>query len=586
MISNISSDLPSFKSFQLNPGLNILMVEKSPESTEQYTRNRAGKTSFVEIIHFLLGSNCSPSSLFRNEAIKDYEFSMTFDLANNPITVSRKGNEPSKIRILDGRTESWPITPYYDKSIGKTIISNENWKIVLGNLFYNIPLNIIEREKYPPKFRALFSYSARRENNHAFSDPITQSRYQRIFDWQLSISYLLGINWNLSREWQLIRDREKTLVELKKAIKQGAFGEVLEKSAFIRTRLTIFESRTKELQEEINSFKVLNEYKELEREASELTEKINLLVNQNVIDRELVNDLKESLTLEEPPSLMSLEELYKEAGVSLPELTLKRFDEIKEFHKAIIENREGYLNGEIQEAQYRNGQREKAIHKFSLRRAEIMSILSKHGALEQYNALRSELSKAEAEIESLKNRLSATEQLEQQKTELEFERKDLYIRLNQNLNEQKSAIDRAIIIFEEISKSLYEEAGSFVVDSGLNGPKFEVQIQGEKSKGIRNMQIFCFDLMLTQLSIERGIGPKFLIHDSHLFDGVDERQVSKAIQIGAKKAEQNGFQYLITMNSDAIPSSLPEDFDIDKYILEPRLTDAKEDGGLFGFRFE
>jgi uncharacterized protein YydD (DUF2326 family) len=47
------------------------------------------------------------------------------------------------------------------------------------------------------------------------------------------------------------------------------------------------------------------------------------------------------------------------------------------------------------------------------------------------------------------------------------------------------------------------------------------------------MQIFFFDLMLTEISLKSGPGPGFLIHDSHLFDGVDERQVAKALQLGA-----------------------------------------------------
>ena len=51
------------------------------------------------------------------------------------------------------------------------------------------------------------------------------------------------------------------------------------------------------------------------------------------------------------------------------------------------------------------------------------------------------------------------------------------------------------------------------------------------------MQIFCFDLMLTKISLKQGRGPGFLVHDSHLFDGVDERQVAKALQLGAESAE-------------------------------------------------
>ena len=103
--------------------------------------------------------------------------------------------------------------------------------------------------------------------------------------------------------------------------------------------------------------------------------------------------------------------------------------------------------------------------------------------------------------------------------------------------------------------------------------------------GISNMQIFCFDMMLMQICAERHIGPGFLVHDSHLFDGVDERQVGKALQLGERAARDLNFQYIVTMNSDAVPRELPDDFDLNKYILPVRLTDETEDGGLFGVRF-
>lgn len=83
-----------------------------------------------------------------------------------------------------------------------------------------------------------------------------------------------------------------------------------------------------------------------------------------------------------------------------------------------------------------------------------------------------------------------------------------------------------------------------------------------------------------------GIGPGFLIHDSHLFDGVDERQVAKALQLGASHAERVGFHYIVTMNSDALPADGFQDgFEVQKYVNPIRLTDEEETGGLFGVRF-
>ncbi|MCA9598429.1 MAG: DUF2326 domain-containing protein [Myxococcales bacterium] len=85
----------------------------------------------------------------------------------------------------------------------------------------------------------------------------------------------------------------------------------------------------------------------------------------------------------------------------------------------------------------------------------------------------------------------------------------------------------AILTFQEISSALYEDskAGAFAITPTQNGPEFEIMIHGSKSKGVTNMQIFCFDMML--LSLTHGRSPGFVIHDSHISDGVDERQIGK-----------------------------------------------------------
>jgi uncharacterized protein YydD (DUF2326 family) len=70
MIHRIYSDLPTFKSLAFREGLNVLLAQKSPGATERQTRNRAGKTSLVEVIHFLLGSSAGPDSLFRIPELK------------------------------------------------------------------------------------------------------------------------------------------------------------------------------------------------------------------------------------------------------------------------------------------------------------------------------------------------------------------------------------------------------------------------------------------------------------------------------------------------------------------------------------
>jgi uncharacterized protein YydD (DUF2326 family) len=582
------SDLSSFKEIKFNPGLNILIAEKTPDASDQQTRNRAGKTSLIEIIHFLMGSGADKEhSIFRTGALENFSFMMDFDLGNSHTVIGRRGINPSKINIIKANTEKWPYPPHFDRQSHETSISNTKWISILGSILFKLPdfdpNDLVQ--KFSPTFRSLFSYYVRRVNVGAFENPVQQHQHQNLWDQQIAISYLLGLDWTIAQKWQLIRVREKTLRELKKAIGEGALGEIIGTVSHLRTELTIAGERIRIFRRQLENFQVLPEYHELEIEASEISNKLAEYVNDDVIDLELIEELNRFLSDERPPSFEDLENIYQEAGITFPEIVSRRMSELKEFHESIIANRKSYLSHEIEEANRRIASREGIKQQISDRRAKIWEILNSHGALDHFAQLNSELIRQEINFETLKQKFYTAEQLEGQKTELDIERQNLLIRLRRNYQEQDDVIRHIILTFEEISSRLYEEAGRLEIKGSLNGPQVEVRIQGEKSKGIKNMQIFCFDLMLMQLSCEKGIGPGFLVHDSHIFDPVDERQIAAALNIGAQKAKSFGFQYIVTMNSDNMPETYPSGFNLDDYIIPVRLTDATENGGLFGFRF-
>ena len=177
--------------------------------------------------------------------------------------------------------------------------------------------------------------------------------------------------------------------------------------------------------------------------------------------------------------------------------------------------------------------------------------------------------------------------MERKSAELDVERARLRQRLQDDHREQRETIDEAIRVFEQLSSELYERAGSLTVSDTTNGPTYEIKMEASRSKGISNMQVFCFDMMLMELGLRRGKSPGFLIHDSHLFDGVDERQVARALEIGAARADRLGFQYIVLLNEDAVPSrAFHRSFDFARHVNPVQLTDATETGGLFGCRFD
>ncbi len=589
MIYRIYSNMPTFKELQFHQGLNLILADKSPGATERQTRNGAGKSSLTELIHFLMGANLVNSSIFRAPTLSQYYFGIDFDLGRTKTRVERSGDASSKVIIRGANAENWLIELTKDKLFESEseVILNSQWRIVLGNLMFGLKEDDegTQASKFGPTFRSLFSYFVRRQSAGGFISPIKHSMQQQIWDEQVAISHLLGLDWTIPQQWQQVREREKSLKELRKAIGEGTFGAFVGSSAELRTKLTLSEERSRQLREHVSSFQVLPEYRNLENEASQLTREMGALADENTIDRQLLSELQESFSYEVDPSVNDLARLYQEAGVVLSETVVRRFEDVKQFHESIIENRKSYLSSEVMAAERRIKSREEQMTTKNNRLATIMGILQSHGALDQFAKLQSELTAQEAKTEAIRQQFAAAEQLEGQKSELEFERRQLERRLRQDYHEQEERLRYAILAFERISSALYEEAGNLTIDASTNGPQFEVTIRGDKSKGISNMQIFCFDMMLMQLCAEKHIGPGFLVHDSHLFDGVDERQVAKALQLGESAARDLNFQYIVTMNSDAVPRELPDGFDLNEYILPVRLTDATEEGGLFGVRF-
>jgi uncharacterized protein YydD (DUF2326 family) len=246
MIHGVTSDLSSFKSLEFHAGLNVLLADKSEGATDRQSRNGAGKTSFVELIHFLFGGNADRESIFRSEALAPWTFGARAEIGGSLVDIGRSGSKPSRI-LLQGDTSKWPLQPTLEAKTGDLIFSNEQWRTLLGTALFGLPLGSEEDEqtRFRPTFRSLFSYFARRQNSGGFVAPTQQSNKQQPWDQQVSMSYLLGLDTKIPQEFQEVRTQEKAMSELRKAAKEGRLGRYFGTAAELRTRLTIAEARAR-----------------------------------------------------------------------------------------------------------------------------------------------------------------------------------------------------------------------------------------------------------------------------------------------------------------------------------------------------
>lgn len=589
MILLVGSDIPSFKTLRFRRGLNVLLADVTQESTEGQTRNSAGKSSFVEIVHFLLGSDPNPGTLFKATGITGNSFHGVFRIGGVVVRVERRCADPKRIYVADRRARRLGLVATRDDDTGETYLPVEDWKTFLGKAWFGLPSVRVGTPydvRRAPTFRMLLGYFARRSRDHGFAHVSRYAERQQDGDAQVALSYLLGLDWSIPREIRELKDRQNTLKDLRKAIKEGSLGEMFGTTAEIRPELARVEERAEQLRRRCESFQVHERFRELADEGAALRTELSRLTLAIASAKDTLTYLERTIADEKPPAYASVAILYEAVGIELPDLARRRFDDVERFQASVVANRKTYLGEQIIESAARLRGMEADLQAVAERRSSILRELQGKGAFEDLTSLQDEHGRVASRLETLREKLRNANILENKTAETKRESADLELRLQKDYDEHAADIAAATRLVDHAIRALYDDrVGNLLIAPTKNGPTFSVTIGGGGNQGgIDQMKVFCFDMMLYERSSERLGGPRFLIHDSHLFDGVDARQARSALVLGRQVAARVGGQYIVALNSDEF-DKVDVGGQFKDSVLATRLTD-NEDGGLFGFRFE
>lgn len=266
---------------------------------------------------------------------------------------------------------------------------------------------------------------------------------------------------------------------------------------------------------------------------------------------------------------------------------IRRFDEVERFQASVLENRRRYLKEQIDHAEAELSSLETRLADAGARRSELLKTLSGKGAFEDLLRLNERWSEESSRLEALREKLKNANLLEDRQADIKRENAELEQRLGRYAANEENIKAATALVDHAISELYDDRQGNLLIEPHEDGPHFKLSIGGGGNQGgIDQMKVFCFDLMLFQRTSDRLGGPGFLIHDSHLFDGVDPRQTRRALLLGCEAALAKRGQYLVLMNSDNFEKlNVPADRRLANAVLTTRLTDD-EYGGLFGFRFD
>lgn len=582
MIRRIFADKPGFKEIRFSNGLNVILADKDDSSDEKDSRNGIGKSSVIEVIHFCLGSDLGKSKTLKKPELRDWTFSIELLLNGKPIIASRNTSRQNTI-IVEGDTSSFPLQPSIDEELAKNVYQVNAWNDLLGKLFFDIPTGL-NKPKYSATFRGLVSYIARRGRD-AYTKPFEYFRSQPPWQIQVFNSYLLDLSWEYARDWQLLKDREEELGALKSASQKGLFDHLVGTQGELEVLKLRLASKVKAEEEQLNSFKVHPKYKEIEEKANLLTAKIHELTNSNISASRTQKMYEESLENESSASTTEVENIYREAGLVLPERVTKSLAEVLNFHQTVTKNRASFITEEINKLKKSIISRNEQVLALSNERAEQLEVLKTHKALDEHNRLQGLLSATKGQYEEVLRKIDLLKKFEEGKSAVKIEKEELKVKTRRDLEERETSRSKAVSLFNTSSERLYNKPGQLIIDITDSGFSFKVEIERSESDGIQLMEVYCYDLVIAQIWSQKQKKPGFLIHDSTVFADVDERQVARAIEMANQISTENNFQYICCLNSDHVPwNEFSENFDL-KSFIKLELKDDPAEACLFGMRF-
>jgi uncharacterized protein YydD (DUF2326 family) len=586
MINSIRSNQPTFKCVEFHDGFNIILADRQHRALEddhKKTRNGAGKSTLVEIIHFCLGARVDKNSIFKAKELEGWSFFLNFSIGGFDFEIERSVDTPNRI-ILHHLSPRLNWDTKTDKDSGSRYVSPFIYNDELQTLYFGLSK---DEGDHMPSYRELISYYARR-NIDGYRDAFEFWKSQPAHSRQACNAYFLDLNIEFASRFQKLKEEAKKIDDYRRAVASGVIGTFSLDIGKLETEVINRKADAESMMKQLETFHVHPQYNEIANKADELTEEIHQISNTLVLRQQFLTRYEQSMKEEITDiSTDELQRIYEEAGILFSDNVKVKLGEVVDFHKALLSNRREYLQGEITKLRNEMVNMNLEVERLTEIRAKSLQILKSHGALEEYTKLQEKYAKLVQLYEDASKRKEAASQIEERKSRIKIETQELLLLARRDYAERLAGRERAVSLFRENTEFLYQEPGILTIEIKDTGYNFDVEIKSAKSQGVNYMKVFCYDMLIAELGASRDPHPDFLIHDSTIFDGVDERQIALALNLAKMKCEKFGFQYICLVNSDTIPEKELDDKFMEDFTksIVLRLDDSTDAGGLLGIRF-
>ncbi|MGA1847231.1 DUF2326 domain-containing protein [Deferribacter abyssi] len=537
----------TLKSFQLKSksysreiifkkGINIILAIHSDNEdiNNKNTYNGVGKTLLIKLIHYCLGAD-KKNYLEFIQKLPDWEFMLSFAIGKDEYNVIRANSSPDKV-VFNGEKVS---VDYFNNVMKYTVFS-----IPDGVPFLS--------------FRTLLPFFIRKDDKKYYIDYDKPTYFHTDYEKLLANGFLLGISpFLIARKAEIKEELNKThnfrrQLENDPDIKKIFFSS----EGDVNLKVKDLEEQIASLEKNLKEYKIAKDYEKVKEEADLFAKLIEDLENKRFLIKQKLEKIKHALdNLEKPDfSKEKLEKMYEEVNIYFSDKLNKRLEELESFYKNVIKNRQIVLLNQLEKLKKKLVEITKKLEFVRSNYDEKMRYLGEHKALDMAIKVKEKLENLKRKKEKLEKYSKLLEEYRRKELKLREDLLKVIKDANDYTEKAKNNFEEKSNFFRMITKRLYPEASSGLtinVNEGQNKILFDIsaKIDADASYGINKAKIFAYDNTLFFKGEHHNIG--FLFHDSVLFDGVDEIQVTEMFRF-VKEMFKDNKQYIVTLNQDKV----------------------------------
>jgi len=575
MLIRIYSDTNLIDTVPFHNGINIVLGKYS-EDKEARGINGIGKSTLIRLVDFTLLSGKAEKrfSQRKYDFLRDDEHTITLELEVQGQKYFIKRSFADTKKIFFGKQPD--ALDEYEKSEMPKVLEGiffptENNEVFFEGKRYGTLMEFFVKDDLQSQQRVdplnFVSYNANAREKALYN----------FYLLNLPTKTLLKYN-EVSSEYERYSNTIKSLSE---KIKADTGKDVQE----FRTERLKIEKDITALENSLKEYNFLANHKEVEQKLNQVISEIN---EQSVIyhntNRKL-EKLKSSYSDVSSIDLDKIQKLYNETVTTFGNFVKKSLDEVIDFKKQLLANRNKYLLEEEKKLQSSIDQSFKQLEKLEKNRSQLFSLLKERGALDRIESTYERLVNEKTLLERNTSIVREIDEIEEILGNSNIVIAELKRDIVSELNKQKTYLDELRLLFQQILEHaiyLDEDFDNSYFDITLNPTsprnqlpfKINLEIPKADALGQERLKIVAYDIMVFLKSrIDKRNIPDFLVHDG-VFHAISYKTISNVLNYMYHKSnELHNFQYILTFNEDEIDLSRDEskfgkfDFDWSKQVI-------------------